>query len=61
MPGISDAQGTFSGMPQAGDRLGSADAPVSIQIFNDMQCSNCRDDFLTTIPTLVERTLDPAT
>lgn len=52
--GISDAQRTFGGMPQEGPRLGSADAPVSIQIFNDLQCSNCRDDFLTTIPTLAE-------
>ena len=44
--GISEAQRIFGGMPQAGDRLGSADAPVSIQVFNDMQCSSCRADFL---------------
>ena len=41
-------------MPQEGDRLGSSDAPVTIQVFNDMQCSNCREDFLSTIPTLAE-------
>jgi thioredoxin family protein len=52
--GIGDAQSAFGGIPQAGARLGSADAPVSIQIFNDMQCSNCRIDFLSTIPTLAE-------
>lgn len=52
--GISDAQGIFGGAPQAGDRLGSADAPVSIQVFNDLQCSSCRADFLGTIPGLVE-------
>ena len=52
--GIGDAQRIFSGMPQAGDRLGSADASVTIQVFNDMQCSSCRDDFLGTIPTLAE-------
>lgn len=52
--GISDAQRIFSGMPQAGDRLGSSNAPVSIQVFNDMQCSTCRPDFLRTIPTLAE-------
>src|SRR5665811_2386397 len=34
--------------------LGAADAPVSIQVFNDLQCGNCRDEFLTTIPALVE-------
>jgi protein-disulfide isomerase len=52
--GISDTQRTFGGIPQEGDRLGSADAPISIQIFNDLQCSSCRDDFLSTIPTLTE-------
>jgi hypothetical protein len=54
MAGISDAQRIFAGMPQAGDRLGSSDAPVTIQVFNDMQCSNCRADFLGTIPDLAE-------
>jgi hypothetical protein len=52
--GIETAQSTFGGVPQAGDRLGSSDAPVSIQVFNDLQCGNCRADFLGTIPGLVE-------
>jgi protein-disulfide isomerase len=51
--GIGDAQEIFGGVPQAGDRLGSSDAPVTIQIFNDLQCSSCRADFLRTIPGLV--------
>jgi protein-disulfide isomerase len=57
--GIADAQGTFGGIPQEGDRLGSADAPVSIQVFSDLQCSSCREDFLGTIPALVERHVRP--
>jgi protein-disulfide isomerase len=52
--GIGEAQETFGGIPQEGDRLGSADAPVTVQIFNDLQCSNCREDFLDTIPDLAE-------
>lgn len=52
LEGIGEAQEIFGGVPQEGDRLGSSDAPVSIQIFNDMQCSNCREDFLSTIPSL---------
>jgi protein-disulfide isomerase len=52
--GIGDAQEIFGGIPQEGDRLGSADAPVTIQVFNDMQCTECREDFLSTIPTLAE-------
>jgi protein-disulfide isomerase len=54
LDGITDAQRLFGGMPQEGDRLGSANAPVTIQVFNDLQCEACRDDFLATIPTLAE-------
>jgi protein-disulfide isomerase len=57
--GISDAQELFGGVPQEGDRLGSDDAPVAIQVFNDLQCSSCRDDFLGTIPGLMEKYVRP--
>jgi len=52
--GINDAQRLFGGVPQEGDRLGSSNAPVTIQVFNDLQCADCREDFLGTIPTLTE-------
>jgi len=52
--GIADAQELFGGVPQEGDRLGSADAPVTIQVFNDLQCADCREDFLGTVPSLTE-------
>lgn len=57
--GISDAQRLFGGVPQEGDRLGSDDAPVTIQVFNDLQCEDCREDFLSTIPELAERYARP--
>jgi protein-disulfide isomerase len=57
--GIADAQELFGGVPQEGDRLGSSDAPVTIQVFNDMQCAECREDFLSTIPPLTERYARP--
>jgi protein-disulfide isomerase len=57
--GIASAQRLFGGIAQEGDRLGQADAPVSIQVFNDLQCGNCRDEFLTTIPPLVEDYVRP--
>jgi len=57
--GIGDAQQIFGGVRQEGDRLGSPDAPVSIQVFDDMQCSSCRDQFLATIPPLVEDYVRP--
>jgi protein-disulfide isomerase len=52
--GIGTAQAAFGGVPQAGDRLGESDAPVSIQVFNDLQCSSCAPAFLDPIPVLVE-------
>jgi protein-disulfide isomerase len=57
--GITDAQRLFGGVPQEGDRLGSSNAPVTIQVFNDLQCGNCRKDFLDTIPALAERYARP--
>ncbi len=59
LDGIGDAQEIFGGVQQDGDRLGSPDAPVSIQFFDDLQCSSCRDQFLSTIPTLVESYVRP--
>jgi protein-disulfide isomerase len=57
--GIAEAQEIFGGVPQEGARLGSSDAPVSIQVFNDLQCSSCREDFLSTIPGLVNAYVRP--
>jgi len=59
LDGIEDAQRLFGGIPQEGDRLGSDDAPLTIQVFNDIQCDDCRDDFLETIPRLTERYVRP--
>lgn len=59
--GIATAQATFGGIPQEGDRLGSSDAPVSIQVFADLQCGDCREDFLGTVPALAERYARPGT
>ena len=59
LDGIGEAQEVFGGVPQEGDRLGSSDAPVTIQVFNDLQCSSCRDDFLGTIPALTEKYARP--
>lgn len=57
--GISEAQEIFGGVPQEGDRLGSSDAPVTIQVFNDLQCSSCREAFLSTIPALTNNYARP--
>jgi protein-disulfide isomerase len=57
--GIGEAQEIFGGVPQEGDRVGSEDAPVSIQVFNDLQCSSCSSGFLSPIPSLVENYVRP--
>lgn len=57
--GIAEAQEIFGGVPQEGVRLGSSDAPVTIQLFNDLQCSSCREAFLGTVPALTENYARP--
>lgn len=57
--GISEAQEIFGGIPQEGDRFGSSDAPVTVQLFNDLQCGNCSEDFLRAVPTLAEKYARP--
>jgi len=57
--GIDDAQRIFGGVRQDDDRIGSPDAPVSIQVFDDLQCSSCRRQFVSTIPTLVDQYVRP--
>jgi protein-disulfide isomerase len=57
--GINDMQRIFGGVPQSGDRLGDSDAPVSIQVFTDLQCSNCDEQFLATVPSLVDDLIRP--
>ena len=41
--GAEEIQSLVGGIPQDGPRLGSADAPVTVQVFNDMQCDPCSD------------------
>jgi len=57
--GIEDTQKIFGGVPQEGDRFGSSNAPVTVQLFNDVQCSSCREDFVKAMPTLSEKYVRP--
>jgi protein-disulfide isomerase len=41
--GAEEVQSLVGGIPQDGPRLGSPDAPVTVQVFNDMQCDPCSD------------------
>jgi protein-disulfide isomerase len=57
--GVGEAEELFGGVPQEGARLGSEDAPVTIQVFDDLQSSDCREGFLATIPALTEHYARP--
>jgi protein-disulfide isomerase len=52
--GADTVQRLFGGIEQEGNALGSSDAPVTISIFNDLQCTDCADYHLVTVPDLVE-------
>jgi protein-disulfide isomerase len=41
--GAAEVQSLVGGIEQDGPRLGSPDAPVTIQVFNDLQCDPCSD------------------
>ena len=57
--GLNEMQQTFGGVRQLGNRLGDSDAPVTIQVFNDVQCADCDEQFLATVPSLVEDLVRP--
>ena len=52
--GSQTVQRLYGGIEQEGNSLGSPDAPVTISIFNDVQCTECADYHLETVPGLVE-------
>ena len=52
--GADTVQRLFGGIDQDGNALGDPDAPVTISFFNDLQCTDCADYHLETVPPLVE-------
>jgi protein-disulfide isomerase len=41
--GAAEVQSLLGGIQQDGARLGNPDAPVTVQVFNDLQCDPCSD------------------
>ncbi len=54
LEGADATQRLYGGIEQSGNKLGSPDAPVTISIFNDLQCTDCADYHAATVPPLVD-------
>lgn len=52
--GVNDVQRIFGGIAQDSDSLGEADAPVTVTVFNDLQCAPCARFQLEVVDPLVE-------
>jgi protein-disulfide isomerase len=52
--GADEVQRQLGGIPQDGAVLGSSDAPVTAQVFSDLQCVPCADYERETITPLIE-------
>jgi protein-disulfide isomerase len=49
------AASLFAGIPQHGDTLGKASAPVTLIVYEDPQCPFCRNWNVDTLPTVIDQ------
>jgi protein-disulfide isomerase len=52
---INNVDGELSGLPQSAMTIGSPKAPVTIHYFGDLECSQCQNFTLNTLPTLLAK------
>jgi protein-disulfide isomerase len=57
--GAGEVQALMGGIEEDGAKLGSPDAPVTIDFFNDLQCTFCADYQTEVVPKLVEDLVRP--
>jgi protein-disulfide isomerase len=51
--GVAETKAMLKGIPQQGNALGKANAPITMIEFADYQCPFCRDYALSTMPVLI--------
>jgi protein-disulfide isomerase len=54
LPGASEANGLFKGIPQNGLTLGDPKAPVTMEMFIDVRCPVCQAYEVNDLPTVVK-------
>jgi protein-disulfide isomerase len=54
LPGASEANGLFKGIPQNGLTLGDPKAPVTMEMFIDVRCPVCQAYEVSDLPTVVK-------
>jgi protein-disulfide isomerase len=52
--GVNDVQRIFGGVEQEASRLGADDAPITVNVFNDVQCAPCADYEIDTIDPIID-------
>jgi protein-disulfide isomerase len=55
LPGATEVEAMFKGIPQTGLKLGSPKAPVQMVVYIDLQCPICQNYDTTVLPTLVSQ------
>jgi protein-disulfide isomerase len=55
VPGASEANKLFKGIPQKGLTLGDPKAPVTMEMFIDVRCPVCQNYEVTQIPSVVKK------
>jgi len=55
IPGQTETNARFAGIPQRGITVGNPNAPLTLVEFADLQCPFCRDYTNNVLPTIVDR------